>query len=332
MAQSLLDRKQTEVVLNQAANFAGYAPSIHNSQPWRWRMLPHGMQLWAVPERHLVATDPDRRMLTISCGAALHHALVALRAVGWTVDVHRLPDPDQPDLLAELGSLRPHPATDGERAMLRALTRRWTDRRPVPGEAVPLPALTSTMAAMSGHAVWLKLLAGDQVVEFAGIADFASFVQDHDPTIRAELREWTSRYQMPGLGIPATARPDHQTHTVVPGRDFGAPGTLPTGGGHDHTAWYGLLCATADDPIHWLTAGEALSSGWLTAVDVGLSLVPLSWMVETAATRAMLRQSLCEGAQPMLAVRIGCAHRVEPTDYTPRLPVVQLIERPPDPV
>src|SRR6478735_1690911 len=76
-----------------AVALANRAPSVHNSQPWRWRIGPTTLHLFADPARALPATDPDGRDLRISCGAALNHLRVALLAAGWDTRVHRLPDP-----------------------------------------------------------------------------------------------------------------------------------------------------------------------------------------------------------------------------------------------
>ena len=59
------------------------APSVHNIQPWQWRVGVDSLHLYADPTRHLVHTDPDGRDLMVSCGAALHHCAVALAALGW---------------------------------------------------------------------------------------------------------------------------------------------------------------------------------------------------------------------------------------------------------
>lgn len=72
------------------------APSVHNTQPWRWRIRPEAVELHADWRRHLVATDPDRRDLILSCGAALHHLRVALSAQGLAVRVDRLPGSREP--------------------------------------------------------------------------------------------------------------------------------------------------------------------------------------------------------------------------------------------
>jgi len=54
------------------------APSVHNTQPWTWRVLDSTtIELYADRTRQLPATDPLGRDLAISCGAALHHLVVA---------------------------------------------------------------------------------------------------------------------------------------------------------------------------------------------------------------------------------------------------------------
>ena len=89
-------------MLAEAATAAGRAPSVHNTQPWRWRVLPDRMELHADRSRQLGVSDPDGRLLMISCGAALHHARVALAAEGWRPVVTRHPRPGDPNLLAQV--------------------------------------------------------------------------------------------------------------------------------------------------------------------------------------------------------------------------------------
>src|SRR5690349_20755278 len=83
-----IDHDRAVPVLIAAAGAAGYAPSIHNTQPWHWRVSGDVMELSAEPDRQLPTTDPDGRLMVLSCGAALHHARTALAAEGWeyTVD------------------------------------------------------------------------------------------------------------------------------------------------------------------------------------------------------------------------------------------------------
>src|SRR4051794_37008099 len=87
-------------VLARAALGARRAPSIMNSQPWRWRVHGRTLDLRADRSRQIATLDPDTRMLTVSCGAALHHARTALAGEGVRTRVEYLPDPTDPDLLA----------------------------------------------------------------------------------------------------------------------------------------------------------------------------------------------------------------------------------------
>ena len=84
----------TTNALADAARSAGSAPSIANTQPWHWRARGDTLELSADTSRQLNTADPEARLLTLSCGAALHHARVALSAAGWQVEVDRVPDPE----------------------------------------------------------------------------------------------------------------------------------------------------------------------------------------------------------------------------------------------
>src|SRR5215468_586047 len=97
MTESTYHPAATDV--EQAVALAVRAPSIHNTQPWRWVFAGNSLQLYADRSRQLAAIDPDGRGLLVSCGGALYLAWLALAAQGWQVEVERLPDPADPDLL-----------------------------------------------------------------------------------------------------------------------------------------------------------------------------------------------------------------------------------------
>lgn len=86
--------------LRSALSLANRAPSVHNSQPWQWRLGDSSVHLYANPDLQLSHTDPDARDLMLSCGAVLNHCVVALAALGWQSKVHRFPNPAEPDHLA----------------------------------------------------------------------------------------------------------------------------------------------------------------------------------------------------------------------------------------
>lgn len=106
------------------------APSVHNTQPWQWRVGDTTVHLYADDSRRLPQADPDRRDLLISCGAALHHFRVAAWSFGWDTVVHRFPNPAEPRHLAAFEFSASTPTADMV-AAVRAISCRRTDRRRV---------------------------------------------------------------------------------------------------------------------------------------------------------------------------------------------------------
>ncbi|GAB3086755.1 Acg family FMN-binding oxidoreductase [Micromonospora schwarzwaldensis] len=319
------DRPLT-TALAEAAGTAGHAPSVHNTQPWHWTVLPDALELRVVRERHLSAMDPEGRLLVVSCGAALHHARVALAAEGWTPVVERLPDPHQPDLMARITGLRHTGADPDAMRLVQCMRVRHTDRRPVSDEQIPTAVLGDIDRAATREGVNLQLLDDMQKIELAGAAQHAAAVEADSPELREELAYWTNRAGT-GTGLPPEVLPDQAAQTTVPGRDFGAPGSLPIGPGHDKAAVYAILWGAEDEPLSWLRAGEALSAAWLEATRHGVSLVPLSGVVEVDGTREVLRQTLAGLGHPYLSMRLGVAdpeHAGPP--HTPRLDAAQTVD------
>jgi nitroreductase len=116
--------------VREAVALAVRAPSIHNTQPWRWEFGPDGVDLYADRRRQLAAIDPDGRGLLVSCGAALYLARLGLARQGWRVVVTRFPDPEQPDLLARLVPIERQEVAGETRLLAAAAQLRRSERRP----------------------------------------------------------------------------------------------------------------------------------------------------------------------------------------------------------
>ncbi|MEV6971284.1 nitroreductase [Hamadaea sp. NPDC051192] len=312
-------------ILAHAAETASAAPSIHNSQPWRWEVDGDRLELYAERSRQLTATDPEGRMLTISCGTSLHHARLALAGWGWQAEVDRFPDGDG-DLLARIRLAGAIPITAEAEQLLRTIGHRHTDRRPVANRPVPSDALQALAAAAYAEGARLQLLHVEQVDDLASATAHAAEIDAADPTIQNELSEWTGGERRE-LGLPDEVIPSRPPQTNVPSREFSGSGSLQIGDNHDKSASYGLLYGDEDNPLGWLRGGEALSALWLTAVRLGLGIMPISEPVEVPAGRQILRRTLSYLGWPYLAVRVGVpADETEP-EATPRLPASETVHK-----
>jgi hypothetical protein len=117
-------------VITGALALAVRAPSLHNSQRWRWVAAGGVLELFADPTRIGRSTDSTGREVLISCGAVLDHLRVAMAAAGWEGLIDRFPTPNNHDHLATL-EFRPMDfVTDAHRARGESIRHRQTDRLP----------------------------------------------------------------------------------------------------------------------------------------------------------------------------------------------------------
>jgi nitroreductase len=320
-------RRDAAEVLAEAARAAGLAPSVHNTQPWRWRVHPDRLDLFADRSRQLGVTDPDGRLLTISCGAALHHARVALAARGWRPVAERLPTPGDPDHLARVRLGDHLGATPEATRRFQTAERRRTDRRPLTDTPVPAAALAAMRAAVEAERTHLHVLRSEQVSELAVAAARADALTAEDAPQRAELARWVGGPRPGGTGLPDAVIPTQPPHTTVPVRDFGRPGSLAADQGGDRAASYVVLFGPQDTPAGWVRAGEALSAAWLTATAHGLAVLPFSAPVEAPATRVVLGRLLAGLGHPYLVLRLGVPDPDHPgPPHTPRLDPADTVE------
>lgn len=292
-----------EQVLRRVVTLACRAPSVYNTQPWAWRVRPDGLELYADHQRRLAVADPQGRELVISCGAALHHARIAARALGWEPTVRRSPEAAAPALLARI-RLTPAIPPRSAAGDLAALHERRTDRRrftswPVPQERV------EELAAVSRDEHTGAVAVTDVTERFRVelLVSRALQLQARSDELAEEQGRWLDRRR--GDGVPIGTVPDRPGETSHRSR-FGL-GTLDDPG-RDVEGSDGLLvlCAERDDRDAWLRCGEGLSALWLHAVRHGMSIVPLTQVVEVAETRSALRHELFGGlAHPLLLVRVG---------------------------
>jgi len=306
--------------LREAAETALAAPSIFNTQPWRWQVSGDTLRLWADRERQLLVADPEARMLTISCGVALHHARVALAAVGHWSAVRRLPDPGDTDLLAEVRVAGGHRPTDSEVRLKEAIGLRRTDRRAF-SQGVPVEAVPALIDAAEFQRAHLRLIRPDEVGSLALAAARADALQLADAGYRRELIHWTHRPQWSNDGVPLSTAVE-RIPRAVPVRDFAPFGqsVMPAGPYNDAGAQYAVFFTDEDGPADWIRAGEALSAVLLTATSLGLGTAPISDVTELAVTREQLRRLLADIGVPQLAVRIGRSPPGTPPSVPRRLP------------
>ncbi|MFY1632902.1 Acg family FMN-binding oxidoreductase [Solwaraspora sp. WMMB335] len=302
---------------------AGAAPSVHNSQPWRFRPHPDGVDVLADRDRQVDLIDPNGRELVISVGAAVFNLRVAMLAHGRVPMLRLLPDPGEPDLLARVVVGSAIEADDTVRLLARSIAHRRTNRRPFADLPVPPEVLDElAVAARTEHgdlAVVDPLLRGS-VVELIGRAEDR---RRTDPAYWAELERWTR--DRPGRldGVPPQAFGPWPVPRTVPIRDFGLvwPARRRRVAAFENEPVLAILYGRGDSPRDWLRTGQALQRVLLTATVRGLATTLLTQPMEFADLRAMLGG----GGDRRLAqaiIRVGYGPLSPPV---PRRPLAELI-------
>lgn len=309
-----------------AIDMAVRAPSVHNSQPWRWRIGDSAIELYSDPDRHLVETDPQQRGLVLSCGAALHHLRVALAVLGWSAQVRYVPDPAEPDHLATI-EFTPHRPRKPDFARAAALMHRRTDRRRYRWWQVSSSHIRHISAPATQFGAAARHVPSGLRPRLARPAREAARRHAGDIEYQRELAAWSGR-RGSADGVPAANTPCPGADDEIPVRVFTDP-VLADRTEHPDAAEWLVVCTVTDDRLARLRAGEALSAVLLTATELGLSTCLQTEPLGVPELRKDIRSHVLEDcAHPQAMIRVGWVPQGSaPLPHTPRRPLDEVLLR-----
>ena len=294
-------------VIDELLRAAVAAPSLHNTQPWRFRVRDGGsvIELFADPARMLPAADPGGRAAHIACGAALFNLRLAAAVAGQRPDIRLLPDSGQPLLLAEVRLVGTgQAAAPWERELHAAIERRQSNREPYSTRPVSADARAELAGAASAEAAILHFLDRDEALRVRRLAADAELYLLADPAYRAEVTRWTGGARdsdgIPDRALgPTSPEGGQPVRRFVPGRP--APVRYER---FEENPQLAVLSVRAGGARNWLGAGQALQRVWLTATSRGISCCPLTQPLETADAW-LVRDPRSGTEQPQMILRIG---------------------------
>ena len=328
-----------EGLARQVVELATRAPSVHNTQPWRFVAGGAELDLYADRSRQLRVLDPAGRQLTISCGAALGLAELAVGALGYAHRTELRPDMDG-DHLARLRIGPPAPVGAAELALVREIGRRRTVRDRFDGVPLTRADKATLDRDATADGVWLQWLGSEpERVAAAVLTDRADRIEHADPAIRAELARWSrgddgddgddaaddgiTPGSLPGLpyGLRSSDLPLRDFPGPVPDTGIADPQQFPLPAERPDLA---VLCTRHDGPDSWLHAGRALATVWLRATQLQLAASPVGQALDLPWTRHRLRAELGLAGSPQLLLRFGHAQLSGPA--SPRRPVSDVLD------
>ena len=311
----------TRAVLTDCVRSATKAPSLHNSQPWLFRIHGSVIDVYADPGRRLQVLDPDGREQLISVGAAVFTLRLALRQAGYGSEVAIFPTPGDADLVARVRLTQPATVTPTVEALAAAIPHRHTNRWPFARTPVPADVLDHLRDAARWEDAVLAVAGPDGRDAVLAMARAADRRVRGRPGYRAELTRWagdTVRHD----GVPSWAFGGWDALETVPIRDFAEVSASPRSGEAFEAHPTILVLATAGDRrSDWVRAGQALQRVLLAATWKGLSATPISQPVEVSAVRRLLIDPSA-GLTVQMVLRVGYGRTA---GRTPRRPLSDVL-------
>jgi len=310
-------------ILRAAVQSACRAPSLHNSQPWRWVAEGPGLDLYVDRSRILPSADKSGREAHIGCGAVLDHLRVAMAAAGWTANVDRFPDPNNLDHLASLNFSPMSLVTDGHRRRADAILHRCTDRLPFAAPRNWKSLKPMLRNALDAGTVHLDAIADELRPELARASQLTESLRLYDSTYHTELDWWTGHFEdsdgIPRSSLVSAAESDR----VDVGRTFpvSAHNERRAGFGQDQSTVL-VLSTDEDTRDDAFRCGEALSVVLLECTLAGMATCTLTHLTELQSSRHLIATLTRRGAMPQLLIRVGEAPALgEVPPMTPRRPL-----------
>ena len=306
-----LSTGQTTLVLAAA----GRAPSLHNSQPWAFRLTADRIELHHDASRALGAADPDGREARIACGAALLNLRLALAGQGVHGRVVISADSGSAPI-AVITAGGPTLSSPATAELERAIGRRRTNRQPFFDSPVPAAYQQALSRAVEEERASMQLINDPgRLAHLRQWAASAHLVQLANANWVAEWTRWTGRIDTAD-GVPKSAAgPAPSADDIWTLRDFGHPGRPDRAEGKqfEQHPLIAVIATATDGPPSQVRAGQALQRMLLTATNLGLAASFISQLIEVGPARNQVRNLLGGHLYPQVVVRLGFGAPVPPT-------------------
>jgi nitroreductase len=309
-------------VLTACLRAAAAAPSIYNSQPWRFRVWAGAVEV--LPDRRcaLGVVDPQGREMLLSIGAAVMNIRIAMLAYGHRPMVQLLPE-REPGVMARVTPGPPIEPRPAAQTLLRCVDERHTNRGPFAATAIPAGVMAELVAAAAGEGVLLRVLdATHRNILFALARTAEEIIKTRSEYVR-ELAAWTTSDHSRHDGVPADTFGPYDARGVLPLRDFGlALPRLPRAEAcFEPYPTIAVLYTGSDTRRQWLKAGQGLQRVLLTATARGLAAQPMTAVLEIPQLRELVSDiSADRHAQVVLRLGYGAPGRP-----APRRPLADLL-------
>lgn len=315
-----LDRDITQK-LSFLLRYAVLAPSSHNTQPWKFSIGDGVIGVFVNNDRWLRVADADQRELYISVGCAIENLLIAAEHFGYGHSSVYFPDPANPRLVAIISfTIGGEPSPFRGRELFDAITFRHTNHRVYEERQITEKDIARLKGCCVEEGLSLYLTSDIEVKrKVDGLINRADAIQFADPLFREELSYWISQgvFGTPWLiaKLSQLAVSYLDLGRLIAKKDSDVLMSAPV---------LGMFCSEENDRESQVKVGQAFERVYLTATSLGLSIQPMSQILQVPEVKKEAANLLpVPGLFPQQPFRLGYA---EPEKvHTPRRPLEEVL-------
>ncbi len=331
-----------EELLEHLVGWGILAPSTHNTQPWKFRIIPSKGVIDLCLDGRFVLPESDKRgrQSVVSIGCALQNVVSAAESYHLSYSFDFLPGMPlypAPIVSFRLEDVRGSYVLHGDRELLNVMKARSMNRNEY-DSTKPIPSAIIDRITGMIQDMGLELQVITDMPTILAISDF-QYMADSTVVMRTRFRNELSKFflvndSLEGRGMPGmTFGLDDMTASSIK-QELGKVGPVNPGkmAGFARSSRNGIrsspavfvVSAPEDTPRSWLTVGMAFEKAALSAQSNGLSVAVHAGIIEVGLANQMLRLRLKGKGRPTMLFRMGYAKETMP--HAPRLSVNEVGE------
>ncbi|WP_165547474.1 Acg family FMN-binding oxidoreductase [Kribbella sindirgiensis] len=283
---------------------AVHAPSMHNTQPWRFEVHGPVVDVLLDEERTLQFEDVSGRATHVGLGAAVFNIRVAAAMLGHETRIATHPDPARPEIKARVYLDRREAPVPDLSSLYGEVSQRHTYRGPLLDHPIHLTVRRELDEAACTEGTELHWLEPASVSGLEVLLRQTDAEDLYDEERRQERETWIGGDRS-DEGIAERAlgpQPVRQSFVRDLSAGFDSPNRSQAV--YETAPAIVVLSTPDEDEDAWVRAGQAVQRVLLVATSYKLAASFLDQLLERPAPRSQVR-GVIGGRWPQMVLRIG---------------------------
>jgi len=308
----------------ESIQYAVLAPSIYNTQPWKFSLHENAVHLYPDLNRRLPVVDPQNQQLYLSLGCALENLVIALKFFGLQTEVMLFNYEHDDCIRVEVSRPAQPLATTTDSTLFRAIPKRQNNWRTFHRVSIPAEDLRKLNHLGLENGVHSKFFTDRKWIRsWINWTIDSDRIQMKEEDFREELLSWIrfgsfelSRFRdgIPAESLGVLSRPRWLASFFFRHYPLGESRAKRDAELIEGSAGLILFQVKNNNREGWVNAGRSAQRMALKLTSLGIQHSFMNQSLETPEVKMRIRDALeTEGMFPQVLFRIGYADPVPRT-------------------